>query len=174
MGVRLHRRSSALGVGLLLAGALVTLPATAEAHSARLVKATQSALHFPVSCRSIITPSEISTILKRKVLTGISSDVDPRTSLCYFDTLAGTSNDLSVSVDAFSSVYTILRKDYPSHKVANLGNVATVTTKQDVEVIGFYGSWYLDVKAYTPFERAGQDFSGVGNRSPCIPEPLRR
>jgi hypothetical protein len=152
MAGRLSFRTIGAGLGLLLLGTAITVASAAAAPRARVVTSTTAKLHFPVRCGTVLTPRDISKIVKRTVITGRSSDVDPHTTLCYYGTFPHSTDDLSVTVDAFSPAYLALQAGYPVHKVKALGafgnRIAEVNSSQDDEVIAFYGSWYLAVKGY--------------------------
>jgi hypothetical protein len=131
---------------------LIGVPVAAGAPSARVVTSTKVKLRFPVPCKTVLTTRDVAKIVKRHVVIGRTTDVDPRISICYYGTFPHSTDDLSVTVDARSPTYTTLKEDYPPQKMPALGNfgssLAVATSKQDTEVIGFYGSWDLDVKAY--------------------------
>jgi hypothetical protein len=138
---------------LLLVSSAFSSPAVEGAPNARDLKVVKAAPHFPVRCTTVLTTHDVSKIVRRHVVTGRSSDVDPHTSLCYYGSWPGSTEDLAVSVDAYSPVYKVLEKDYTFHRIKALGGfgsrVAVDTTQPNiVEVVGLYGSWYLDVKAY--------------------------
>jgi hypothetical protein len=148
----LKRHTVGACLGILLFGSAIAVPSAAAAPSARVVKSTNAKLHFPVRCATILTRRDISKIVKRTAVTGRSSDVDPHTTLCYYGTFPHSTDDLSVTVDAFSPAYLALQKGSPVHKIKALGTfgnrIAQVNSSQVDEVIAFFGSWYLAVKGY--------------------------
>lgn len=149
--VRLAYRWLGACLGLLLLAA-VNAPAPAGASRTHAPRSTKAGPRFPLACNTILTPRAIAKIVKRHVVPGRTSDVDPHTSLCYYGTYPHATDDLSVTVDAFSPAYTAMKEAYPLHKVEALGafgnNIAVVSSKQDTEVVALYGSWFLDVKGF--------------------------
>ena len=150
---RCRRAVGTACASLLTVGAFAGVPAPLRSSGVTLVRASSATPHFPLYCRTIITTSQISRILRRRVTTGRVNDLDPKSSTCWFSTFAKAQGDLYVEVDAYPTDYSALKKKYPGHEIATLNglgtHVAVITGKNQARVVAFFGSWLLDVAGGT-------------------------
>jgi hypothetical protein len=139
---------------LVLLSSLAVVPAATAWASSEVLASSQATPHFPLRCTTLITSGQISTILKRHVTTGRGNDLDAQSSRCFFDTFAGSSNDVLVEVDAYPSDLATTKKHYPGREVSTLNglgtHVAVVTGMHVAQVFAIFGSWYLEVAGGTP------------------------
>jgi hypothetical protein len=115
---------------------------------------SMTAPRFPLPCTTVITPREVSQILKRHVVAGRLNVVLSDESTCGFKTYANATDDVFVKVIANPADLAPIKKRFPIHEVATLDglgrHVAVIAGKHVDGVVAIFGSWCLDVEAGTP------------------------